>query len=71
MCLTRVPDIVWTDTYGWVWLDYDLFIIYNIFIVHLNKSLVSWNQSFCTDVRPKEPVEKHNRIIIRDNNSLE
>ena len=47
--------------------------------MHLNKYLVSWNHMFCTDVRPKEPVRarelsfvnKQNRFIIRDNNSLE
>ena len=36
MCLTRVPEIVWSDPYGWVWLDYN---ILPIFYMHLNKSL--------------------------------
>ena len=35
-----------------------LLIYFRIFDVQvtLNKSLVTWNQSFCIDVSPKEPV---------------
>ena len=54
-------------------------IIIVINFIFLNKALLSWDQSFCTDMRPKEPgglenfylISNQNRIIIRDNNSLE
>ena len=32
--------------------------------MHLNKSLVSWKQSFCTDVRPKESEGLSNCYLL-------
>ena len=28
MCSIHVPEIIWTDAYGWVWLDYNLLLIF-------------------------------------------
>ena len=25
---THVPEIIWTDPYGWIWLDYNLLSIF-------------------------------------------
>ena len=61
MCSTCVPEIVWTDPYGWVWLDYNLLSIFYHAFEQIFSILESW---FCTDVRSKEPEGLSNCYLL-------